>query len=88
MGYHDFSGSGIVHLLGGTVAAVGCIFIGPRKGRFSDDGSVVSIPGHSIPLSFIGGIMLIFGFLAFNAGAEVNLICLSELYIRKIAHYE
>ena len=88
MGYHDFSGSGIVHLLGGTVAAVGCIFIGPRKGRFSDDGSVVSIPGHSLPLSFIGGIMLIFGFLAFNAGAEVNLICLSKWYNREnIAHH-
>ena len=83
MGYHDFSGSGIVHLVGGTVAFVGCIFIGPRKGRFSDDGSVVSIPGHSIPLSFIGGIMLIFGFLAFNAGAEVNLICLSGWYNRE-----
>ena len=75
IGYHDFSGSGIVHLTGGVTALVGCIFIGARKGRFlTDDGqlrAVVPIPGHSVPITFIGGFTLMFGFLAFNAGAEV-----------------
>ena len=71
MGFYDYSGSGVVHLLGGTVSAVACAFIGPRKGRFRKDGSPVEIPGHSVPLTFIGGFILIFGFLAFNAGAEV-----------------
>ena len=75
MGYHDFSGSGVVHLVGGTVALVGCIFIGRRKGRFNEDGSVVDIPGHSVPITFIGGFSLLFGFLAFNAGAQVRCSC-------------
>ena len=77
IGYHDFSGSGIVHLTGGVTALVGCIFIGARKGRFlTDDGklrAVVPIPGHSVPITFIGGFTLLFGFLAFNAGAEVTI---------------
>ena len=79
IGYHDFSGSGIVHLTGGITALVGCIFIGARKGRFvtDDEGhlrAVVPIPGHSVPITFIGGFTLLFGFLAFNAGAEVIVV--------------
>ena len=79
IGYHDFSGSGIVHLTGGITALVGCIFIGARKGRFvTENGilkAVVPIPGHSVPIVFIGGFTLMFGFLAFNAGAEVDYLC-------------
>ena len=71
LGFHDYSGSGVVHLLGGTVATVACAFMGPRKGRFREDGSPVNIPGHSVPLTFIGGMLLFFGFLAFNGVAEV-----------------
>ena len=85
LGYNDFAGSGIVHLLGGTCALVGCIFIGARKGRFlTEEGklrAVVPIPGHSVPITFIGGFTLLFGFLAFNAGAEVNIYLLKQQYL-------
>ena len=30
LSYADFAGSGVVHVLGGTCALVGCWFIGPR----------------------------------------------------------
>lgn len=72
LGCHDFAGSGGVHLLGGVAALVGCYLIRPRKGRFTQDGKPVKIPGHSMPLSALGGFFLVIGFLAFNGGTKVN----------------
>ena len=69
--YADFAGSGIVHVLGAICAMVGCYFIGPREGRYTRDRKPVNIPGHSVPLSALGGFILLFGFLAFNGGAQV-----------------
>ena len=73
LGYKDFAGSGVVHVLGGTCALVGCFFIGPRLGRFGTS-SQDHMPGHSVPLAGLGGFILLFGFLAFNGGSQVIFI--------------
>ena len=70
LGYEDFAGSGVVHVLGGTCALVGCFFIGPRLGRFGNSAQP-HMPGHSVPLAGLGGFLLLFGFLAFNGGSQV-----------------
>ena len=70
--YADFAGSGIVHVFGAVCALIGCYFIGPREGRYTSEGISVNIPGHSVPLSALGGFILLFGFLAFNGGSQVG----------------
>ena len=72
LGYDDFAGSGVVHLLGATCALVACAFIGPRKRRFTNAGKPIDMPGHSVPLAALGGFILLFGFLAFNGGSQVR----------------
>lgn len=38
LGFHDFSGSGIVHLLGGIAGLWGTIICGPRIGVYGNQG--------------------------------------------------
>lgn len=35
LGFHDFCGSGVVHLVGGTASIWGTYLLGPRLGMFS-----------------------------------------------------
>ena len=53
-------------------AFVGCVLMGPRIGRFDSEGKVVNMPGHSVPLSALGGLILVFGFFSCNGTKQVN----------------
>jgi ammonium transporter, Amt family len=68
----DFAGSGVVHMIGGSVALAGAIIIGPRIGKFNKDGSANALPGHNIPLGILGTIILFFGWFGFNPGSSLS----------------
>ena len=70
----DFAGSGVVHMIGGSVALAGAIVIGPRIGRFNADGSANALPGHNIPLGILGTIILFFGWFGFNPGSSLAFV--------------
>jgi Amt family ammonium transporter len=71
LGYSDFAGSGIVHMLGGVAALAGVLVIGPRIGKFTSDGKPQAIPGHSLTLGALGVFILWFGWYGFNAGSTL-----------------
>jgi Amt family ammonium transporter len=71
MGYIDYAGSSVVHLVGGTLALMGAIVIGPRIGKFVGKNKTSrSFFGHSIPLSVLGAWLLVFGWFGFNIGSS------------------
>ncbi len=69
--YSDFAGSTIVHSVGGWLALVGALMVGPRIGKYGADGSVRTIPGHNITLAILGVFILWFGWFGFNPGSEL-----------------
>ena len=71
LGFFDFAGSGVVHLLGGMAALAGVLVVGPRRTRFTDDGKPRPIPGHSVTLGALGVFILWFGWYGFNAGSTL-----------------
>ncbi len=73
LGLHDFSGSLVVHSVGGTAALVGTMVLGPRLGKFNADGSPNFIAGHNIPLVALGVFILWFGWFGFNPGSTLGL---------------
>ncbi|MEM9567954.1 MAG: ammonium transporter [Cyanobacteria bacterium P01_E01_bin.34] len=74
MGYIDYAGSGVVHLVGGAAALAGAIVIGPRVGKYSSTGEPRAIPGHNLPLGMLGVFILAVGWIGFNAGSTTSAI--------------
>jgi Amt family ammonium transporter len=70
-GHVDFAGSSVVHLTGGVLALVGAKLLGPRHGKFAQDGTPNAIPGHHIPMAVVGCFILAFGWFGFNAGSSL-----------------
>jgi Amt family ammonium transporter len=69
--FRDFAGSTVVHSVGGWIALIGAIFLGPRLGRFNKDGTPKAIPGHSISLATLGVFILWLGWFGFNPGSQL-----------------
>ncbi len=61
LNFHDFAGSTAIHSLGGWLALTGAALLGPRYGKYREDGKVNAIPGHNIPLAVLGTFILWFG---------------------------
>ncbi len=74
MGFHDFAGSGIVHMLGGVLSFVGAAILGPRIGKYGKDGKARAIPGHSIIIGALGVLLLWVGWFGFNPASTGGLI--------------
>ncbi len=71
-GFIDFAGSTVVHAVGGWIALAGVIVLGPRTGRFNDDGSINPLTGHDLLLTTIGVFLLWFGWFGFNGGSTLE----------------
>ena len=87
MGFHDFAGSAIVHSVGGVLALIGAIALGPRLGKYGKDKKSRAIPGHNLALAALGVFILWLGWFGFNPGSqlaasgEVNRIAISHVFL-------
>jgi Amt family ammonium transporter len=70
-GFVDFAGSTVVHSVGGYVALVAIIIIGPRIGRFDSDSSLPV--GSNVPMSVLGTLLIWLGWFGFNGGSTLQL---------------
>jgi Amt family ammonium transporter len=71
LGAFDFAGSTVVHSVGGWAALAGILVLGPRFGKYSKDGKIHPIPGHSLSLATIGVFVLWLGWFGFNPGSTM-----------------
>jgi Amt family ammonium transporter len=70
--FHDFAGSTVVHTVGGVIALMGAIVLGPRLGRtFTRDGGGPT-PPHDLTIAALGAVILWFGWYGFNPGSTLS----------------
>ncbi|MCS6958888.1 MAG: ammonium transporter [Pseudanabaenaceae cyanobacterium SKYGB_i_bin29] len=73
IGFWDFAGSTVVHSVGGWAALVGAGLLGPRIGRYGEDGTVRALPGHNMTSATLGCLILWLGWFGFNPGSTMAL---------------
>jgi Amt family ammonium transporter len=71
MGFHDFAGSTVVHMVGGLSALIGAAFLGPRIGKYTKEGKPRAILGSNIALGCLGVLILWFGWFGFNGASTI-----------------
>ena len=74
LGYHDAYASGVIHAIAGGFALGVLIVLGPRIGKFAEDGTPRDIPPRNIWFSTIGLFLIYTGFWGFYAACNVPLI--------------
>lgn len=67
LGFMDFAGSSVVHLVGAYVGLAGTIMLGKRK----DKTWGLHIRGHNISLAALGTFILWLGWFGFNPGSQL-----------------
>ena len=72
-GFHDFAGSTAVHMVGGVCALIGAKILGPRIGKYSQDGKPRAILGHNLSLAALGVFILWFCWFGFNGASTVGM---------------
>jgi ammonium transporter, Amt family len=71
LGFRDFAGSTVVHSMAAWISLVGIWIVGPRHGRFLEDGSVNrrDFEPYSLGYATLGVFLLWFGWWGFNGGS-------------------
>lgn len=68
-GVIDLAGAGVVHETAGALALVIAVGLGARHGRFQRN-MVTAIPGHNVPFTILGALVLLIAFTASNISAS------------------
>ena len=73
MGFHDFAGSTAVHMVGGVSALIGAKILGPRIGKYDEEGKPRAILGHNLSIAALGVFILWFCWFGFNGCSTVSM---------------
>lgn len=69
LGFTDFAGSSVVHLVGALIGLAGTLVLGKRRDK---EFGKSTIRGHNIPLAAMGTFVLWLGWFGFNPGSQLN----------------
>jgi Amt family ammonium transporter len=70
-GFCDFAGSTVVHTVGGFCAMALAVILGPRTGKYAG-GRPRAFRAHNVPFVVTGTLILLFGWMGFNAGSTLG----------------
>ena len=81
LGFIDFAGSCAIHMVGGVAGLIAAITLGPRIGKYDENGKSKPILGHNITLGALGVFILWFGWYGFNGAAAGDITELAAIFV-------
>ena len=67
----DTGGAGVVQVVGGLMAVSVVWILGPRRGKFAEDGVPAAIPGHNIVQVLFGCILALVGWIGLDSASSI-----------------
>ncbi len=68
-GFLDAGGAAAIQVVGGLTALSIAWILGPRRGKYSHDGTPMAIPGHNVPFVLLGCAVALPGWIGLNSAA-------------------
>ena len=85
VGVVDVGGGGVIHCLGGTVALMACIMVGPRQDQYvTPTGLLSRRKRNSVALQVRGAFLLWAGFIGLNAVTASQSIVTRTHYVAQV----
>jgi Amt family ammonium transporter len=69
--FQDVGGASVIQVTGGLMALSVAWILGPRRGKYSDDGMATAIPGHNIVLVLFGCLIALVGWIGLDCAASI-----------------
>jgi len=70
-GFIDAGGSSSIQVVGGVTALSIAWILGPRSGKYSQNGIPAAIPGHNLVLAMFGCLLALVGWIALNSAGAI-----------------
>jgi Amt family ammonium transporter len=70
-GFLDAGGAGTIQVLGGLTALAVTWILGPRRGKYSEEGMSPAIPGHNSVLVLFGCMLALVGWIGLNSAGAI-----------------
>lgn len=70
-GYVDAGGAGTIQAVGGLTALAIVWILGPRRGKYSADGTIAAIPGHNTVYVLFGCLLALPGWIGLNTAGAI-----------------
>lgn len=71
LGYIDTGGAGTIHVVGGLTGLAVVWLLGPRRGKYSNEGMPMAMPGHSVVFVLFGCMLAVAGWIGLNAAGAI-----------------
>ncbi|WP_263354844.1 ammonium transporter [Acidicapsa acidisoli] len=69
--FQDAGGAGVIQVTGGLMALSVAWLLGPRRGKYTEDGMATAIPGHNIVLVLFGCLIALVGWIGLESAASM-----------------